>query len=223
MGLSASSSPLEQVDLDFGAHYNRDKYPDTDWASGTGLTRATGWMLNFDATVRATDALSGNCFASLDEYKSKQNGAHLPDTALTTAAERGVIPATNMGVTTLTDRTLTLGLGVQYKPARKYEVGGSFTHSDSVGRSDFDVGSAVPVAPLPNLRSRLNRLEMFGKYAVQKDLTLNVRYAYERYSSADWAWDDPLTLTSVASVVGTEQVSPKYNVHFIGVSMAYKF
>lgn len=226
VGATASFSPNERLDLEFGAHYNRDKYPDT--FDGIGLTRAAGWIASFDATLQATDALSGNFFASLDEYKTDQNGAHLTTTALATAAENGTIPAASLGVTTLRDRTLTLGLGMNYKPARKYEVGGTFTHSDSVGKSTFKVGSAVPNAPVPDLESRLNRLEMYGRYFMRKDVTFNVKYAYERYSSADWAWDAPLNLTSVGTtgtggVLGTEQVSPKYNVHFLGVSVAYKF
>lgn len=221
IGAFTNFSPTEQLDLQFAAHYNQDKYPDT--VAGIGLTKATGWMASFDATLQATDALSGNFFASLDQYKTDQNGANITNAALATAAETGTIPASNLGVTTLTDRTLTLGLGMRYKPRRSYEVGGNLTHSDSKGKSAFVAGSAVPVAPLPDLTSRLNRAEVYGRYFVRKDVTLNVRYAYERYSSSDWAWDAPLTLTSVSSVAGTNQVSPRYNVHFVGVSLAYSF
>lgn len=217
----ANFSPAEQLDLQFGAHYNRDRYPDT--ATGIGLTRAAGWAANFDATLHATEALSGNFFATLDQYKSDQNGANITTAAIATAAERGTIPAANQAVTVLTDRTLTLGLGVRYKPRRAYEVGGNLTHADSQGRSQFMAGAAVPVAPLADLESRLNRAELYGKYFLHKDVTLNLRYAYERYSSADWAWDAPLGLTSVTSVVGTNMTSPKYNVHFVGVSLAYQF
>jgi hypothetical protein len=160
----------------------------------------------------------------VDQYKTDQNGAHLPDAALTTRAELGTIPASNLGVTTLTDRTLTLGLGVRYKPTAKYEFGANVSHSDSEGRSDFAVGSSVlPFGPLPKLVSRVSRLEMFGRYDLRKDLTVNVKFAHERYSSNDWAWDAPLTLTSVTSVVGTNQTSPNYSINFVGVSLAYKF
>ena len=128
-----------------------------------------------------------------------------------------------LGVTTLTDRTLTLGLGVRYKPTSKYELGANLTHSDSKGRSDFVAGSAVAVAPVPDLVSRVSRLELFGRYELHKDLTVNVKFMHERYSSNDWAWDAPLTLTSVTSVVGTNQTSPNYSINFVGVSLAYRF
>lgn len=221
VGVNASFSPDERLDLELGLHHTSDKYPDT--FAGIGLTRATGWIASFDANLQATDALSGNFFASVDQYETDQNGAHLNTTALATAAETGAIPAANLAVTRLTDRTLTFGVGVKYKPLRKYELGANLTHSDSVGHSSFVAGSAVPIGPLPDLKSRLNRLEMYSRYHLQKDLSLNVRYAYDRYTSSDWAWDAPLSLASVSSVVGTNQTSPKYNVHFIGVSVAYKF
>ena len=220
-GATANVSPNERLDLQFGAHYMRDKYPDT--MAGIGLTKATNWIASFDANLQATDKLSGNFYASVDQYKTDQNGAHLPNAALTTQAELGTIPASNLGVTTLTDRTLTLGLGVRYKPTAKYEFGANVSHSDSKGRSDFVAGSAVTIAPLPNLVSRVSRLEMFGRYDLRKDLTVNVKFAHERYSSNDWAWDAPLTLTSVGTVVGTNQTSPNYSINFVGVSLAYKF
>lgn len=219
-GATANVSPSEQLDLQFGAHYLRDKYPDT--VAGIGLTKASNWIASFDANLQATDKLSGNFFASVDQYQTDQNGAFLPAN-LSTQAELGTIPASNLGVTTLSDRTLTLGLGVRYKPTAKYELGGNLTHSDTTGRSDFVAGSAVTIGPLPNLVSRVSRLEMFGRYVVKKDLTVNLKFAHERYRSADWAWDAPLTLTSVASVVGTRMTSPNYSVNFVGVSLAYKF
>lgn len=221
LGLTANFAPTDRLDLQFSAHHTSDKYPDT--FAGLGLTRASGWIASFDANLQATDALSGSFFLSVDQYKSDQNNAHSPDNASIANANNNTIPAANWAVTTLTDRTYSVGLGVRYKPVRKYELGANFTHSDSVGRSAFAFGSAAPVGPLPDLESRLNRLEMFGRYQLQKDLTVNLKYAYERYSSADWAWDAPLTLTSVTSVVGAGNTSPKYNVHFVGVSLSYKF
>ena len=221
-GATANLSPSEILDLQFGAHYMRDKYPDT--TAGIGLTKASNWIASFDANLQATDKLAGNFYASVDQYKTDQNGAHLPNATLTTQAEQGTIPASNLGVTTLSDRTLTLGLGVRYKPTVKYELGANVTHSDSKGRSDIVIGTAIPPFPtLPNLVSRVSRLEMFSRYDLQKNMTVIVKFAHERYRSADWAWDAPLTLTSVTSVVGTNQTSPNYSLNSIGVSLAYRF
>ncbi|HYD62698.1 MAG TPA: MtrB/PioB family decaheme-associated outer membrane protein [Noviherbaspirillum sp.] len=221
LGTTFNFAPAEQLDLQFDASYVHDKYPDT--LAGIGLTKAVGWSASFDATLQATETVTGNFFVSLDQYRSEQNGANITTAALATAAETGRLPEPNLGVTQLTDRTFTFGVGARYKPRRNYEVGGNLTHSDSHGRSVFSAGSAIPVAPLPDLESRLNRAELYGKYFLKKDVTLNVRYMFERYTSSDWAWDAPLNLTSVTSVVGTGITTPSYNVHFVGVSVAYQF
>lgn len=220
VGAFVNYAPIEQLDLQFTGNFNRDKYPDT--FDGLGLTRATGWMLGFDANLQATDALSGNFFASVDQSKTNQNGANLASAALSQAAETGTIPAASSAVTTLTDRTVTLGLGMRYQPNTRYEVGGNLTHSDSIGRSRLS--SVNPAfTSFPNLVSRLSRLDLFSSYAVKKDMTIKVRYAYERYRSDDWAVDALPNVNSISSVVGTYQSSPDYDVHFVGVSMAYKF
>jgi MtrB/PioB family decaheme-associated outer membrane protein len=220
LGGFANVAPTDRIDLQFGAHYMRDKYPDTD----IGLTKASNWIASFDANLQASDVLSGNFFASLDQYKTDQTGAHLPANPNIVQAETGTIPASNYGVTTLADRTLTVGMGLRYKPLRKYEVGGNLMHSNSRGRTSFDLGSAITaVGDLPDLISRVNRLEVFGRYFLQKNMTVNLKYAYEQYRSADWAWDAPLSVYSVASVIGTNHVSPNYKVHAVGVSLAYKF
>ena len=75
---------------------------------------------------------------------------------------------------------------------------------------------------MPDAVSRLNRLELFGKYKVQKDLTLNVRYAYEDYNSTDWAWDGQ-GFTSSTTFIGSGQTSPDYRVNVIGASLTYSF
>ena len=76
--------------------------------------------------------------------------------------------------------------------------------------------------PLPDTNTRRDRLDLFGKYEVKKDVAIQVNYAYEKYSSADWAYDGQ-TLTSSTSFVGTGMSSPKYSVHMIGASVLYKF
>ncbi|HZW12643.1 MAG TPA: MtrB/PioB family decaheme-associated outer membrane protein [Noviherbaspirillum sp.] len=221
VGAFVNYSPIEQLDLEFTGNFNRDKYPDT--FDGLGLTRATGWMLGFDANLQATDALSGSFFASVDQSKTNQNGANLGVGLIAQQAETGTIPATSQAVTTLTDRTVTLGLGMRYKPNARYEVGGNLTHSDSVGHSRLSSANAALTTPFPNLVSRLSRVDLFSNYALKKDVTLKVRYAYERYRSDDWAVDALPNVNSISSIVGTYQSSPDYDVHFLGVSVAYKF
>ena len=96
-------------------------------------------------------------------------------------------------------------------------------HASSNGATSFAAGAGVAVGPLPDLITRRTRLELFGRYDVQKDLSFNLKYIYERFHSTDWAYDPPLNLTSVGAAVGTNQISPTHNVHAIGIWGAYRF
>ena len=53
-------------------------------------------------------------------------------------------------------------------------------------------------------------------------MSLNLRYIYEQYLSRDWAYDEVLPAT-LANVIGTNQASPDYEVHMLGVSVSYRF
>lgn len=218
----ADFSPTDRLDLQFGIDYKADQFPETE--DGFGLTKASGWAANFDASFRATDAVTTHLFASLEEYRNVQNGSSATANADMILVENNTLPSTKRWEVSITDRIFTFGLGFRVKPGGKYEWGGDFTHAYANGRTEFnDVGSAVAWAPLPDLISRVNRLELFGRYWIQKDLALNLRYVHERFKSDDWSYDSPLGLTSVTSVLGTNQISPDYKVHALGASLSYRF
>ncbi|MBI3523131.1 MAG: MtrB/PioB family decaheme-associated outer membrane protein [Betaproteobacteria bacterium] len=225
----ANIAPSEKLDLQLGASYYNEKYPDT--AAGFGLTRATGWTANFDANLAATDKISGVFFASVGDYKTDQNGHNGASSAtspvITTLDRQNNTVAFDplTGVTNRTARSQTLGLGIRVKPGGKYEWGGDFSHSTTTASTGFrDIGLriAATVLPLPDELSRLSRLELFGKYRLKKDVALNMKYVFEQYRSTDWGYDGQ-TLTSSASFVGTGQTGPKYTVHVIGASLVYNF
>ncbi|MDT3737055.1 MAG: MtrB/PioB family decaheme-associated outer membrane protein [Denitratisoma sp.] len=211
----ANVSPNERLDLQFGVDYNDDNYHDSE----LGLRHAKGWAANIDANLQATDAVTGHAFASFENYGSDQRSVQLAAdrTQYTDPARRWTAD--------ISDQTLTVGLGFRVKPGGRYEFGGDFSHSHSNGEIKVTTSgtAAVPAAmPLPDVTSRLNRVDLFGRYWVKKDVSVNVKYIYERFRSKDWAYDNVLT-NSMANVIGTNQESPDYRVHFIGVSASYRF
>ena len=219
----------EKLDLQFGASYYKERYPDAE--IGFGLAKATGWTANVDANWAATEAVNGMFFASFEDYSTDQNGHNGASSAtapaITTLDRQNNTVAFDplTGTTVRTDRSLTLGLGFKVKQDDSFDWGGNFTHTNTAGSTRFkDIGSriAATVLPVPDAVSRLNRLELFGKYKVQKGVTLNVKYAYEQYNSTDWAWDGQ-TYTSSTTFIGTGMTSPDYRVHVLGASLTYKF
>jgi MtrB/PioB family decaheme-associated outer membrane protein len=206
-------SPNAQLDLQAGFDFKYDDYHKSQY----GLQKAKGWALNLDASYKATDALSGHVFTSWDGYSSGQRSINLQ--AKTNLATTWDWTADNL------DRTFTVGTGMRYKPLSKYEVGGDLTHAKSSGRISIWTGPSIvanSARPFPELKTSMTRLDLFGQYKLQKDMVLKLKYIYERYTSADWALDQVLPGT-LANVIGTGQTSPSYNIHYVGVSLAYQF
>jgi len=224
----ANASPSEKLDLQFSASYYKERYPEAE--IGFGLAKATGWSANVDANLAATESVSGLFFATFEDYSTDQNGhngaSSITAPAITTLDRQNNTAAFDplTGTTTRTDRSLTLGLGFKVKQDDSFDWGGNFTHANTVGSTKFkNIGSRLTTILLvPDAVSRLSRLELFGKYKVQKAVTLNVKYAYEQYNSTDWAWDGQ-TYTSSTTFIGSGMTSPDYRVHVVGASLTYKF
>lgn len=212
----ANLAPTERLDLQLGVDYKNDDYHE----SYHGLRRAGGWAAHFDANLVATDALTTHLFASYEHYGSKQRSSQF---STGNATPDYLDPAKDYTYD-IDDRTLTVGLGFRLRPGERYEFGGDLSYAYSNGEIDVRKGAAVTtaVAPLPDIVSRLGRLELFGKYWLQKDLAINMKYIHERYRSTDFALDGVL-VDSANNVVGTGQLSPDYTVHLIGVTLSYRF
>lgn len=215
----ANFMPNERLDLQFGVDYKNDDY----YKSRHGLREAGGWSTHFDANFTASEAFSTHMFASYEDYSSKQRSSQFVNVVGAITPPTFLDPNRDWKVK-VDDRTLTLGLGFRASPSERYEFGGDFSHAYSKGEIKTTVGPLVTTLanPIPDITSRLNRFELFGKYHLQKDLSLNMRYIYERYRSKDFAFDN-LLANSANNVIGTGQLSPDYRAHLVGVSLSYRF
>jgi len=219
-------SPSDQLDLEFSADYKDDNYHKSE----LGLRSAIGWTANFDATVVFTDTLSGHFFASVDNYRSEQRSVQINggQQALHTDPNR-------YWSADVEDRTYTWGLGFRAQPMERVELGGNFVQANSRGKTDVSRAALVAsngqtlaaVAPLPDLISRLNRFELFGTYQLQRDLKLKLEFVHERFRSDDWAVDQVAVAggsgNGLDRVIGTNEVSPDYNVNIVAISATYSF
>ena len=225
----ADVAASEKLDLQFGASYYKERYPDAE--TGFGLTRATGWTANFDANLAATEAVSGVFFASFEDYSTGMNSHQYAAETYTLIRElNNAAFDAYTGTISRVERSLTVGLGLKVKQDDNFDWGGEFTHAATIGSTGFsNLGSKVTgIFAVPDEVSRLSRLELFGKYKVQKDVTLNVKYVYEQFNSTDWQWDNGVQADyqitgGKKNFITTGQASPDYRVHAIGASLAYSF
>lgn len=206
-------APTDKIDLQAAIDYKNDDFHKSQY----GLQEAKGWAVNLDANYVVSDALTGHVFASFDKYATGQrsyafNNNNNPRRAITGGVD---------WTADIDDRTSTFGIGARYTPSSKYQIGGDITHAASTGTTSV-LNTTNTTKAMPDLKTKLTRLDLFGQYQVQKNMTVKMKYIYERYSSSDWAIDQ-VTATTIANVIGTNQTSPRYNVHFVGVSLAYQF
>jgi MtrB/PioB family decaheme-associated outer membrane protein len=124
-----------------------------------------------------------------------------------------------------------LGLGVRGAPTGKLEVGADFTFSYETNRTALGVigtqTAATATSPngpgaLPVAAFRQLNLNIFGKYAVDKNADIKVNLAHQRYYSNEWFWNNNGTsffYTDGTTVTQKDQ----QNVTFIGATYIYKF
>lgn len=99
-----------------------------------------------------------------------------------------------------------------------------YINSRATGKINTATGSALTTVgiPLPDITSRMESVQLTGKYKVRKDLTVKLSITHQRLSTVDWAYDN-LVPATIPNVITTGQVSPNYSVNVIGLSLLYWF
>ncbi|OGI43679.1 MAG: hypothetical protein A2150_05780 [Candidatus Muproteobacteria bacterium RBG_16_64_11] len=216
LALFATFAPGEKVTLGFNASYLRDDYT----ASEMGLTASKAGQYTVDATYAATETVTLYSFYSYEDFKSDQDGRAFSGGAVKLAQSSD---PTRDWFASHRDRVNTLGAGVKHTIAKnKFDVGADYIYAASKSDVDVTTGSALTSGPLPTVPTRLNSLSLYGKYQLQKNMSLKARYRVEKYRSDDWALDgvEPNTLAN-AILLGED--SPDYRVHVITLSVGYRF
>lgn len=217
----ANVAPSERLDLQFGGSYSSEIFPEAE--TGFGLTTARALSLNFDAALKATDKVTATFFLGYDNSSMEQRGHNTQTTNIARQNNTAAFWAARGANTSNQDISWTSGLGFTVKPGGAYEWGGKLSHASSKGGTSFhDQGTGLNILAMPDSSSRRTRLDLFSKYEMQKNLAVNLNYAYERFKSSDWAYDGQQLATST-QLIGTGMTSPQYSVHMIGVSASYKF
>lgn len=210
--------PASKLNVHLGVDYKNDAFKESYY----GLQKSQNWAEHLDANYAASDALTARAFVSLDQFTSFEKSNTLA--AGCGAKGTPTNPACEWGLEII-DRGLTMGFGMTYKPAAKYQLGVDYTQSSWRGKTNIPVlgvTAGAGATPLPDNTSKLHRIDMFGTYQLEKDMSVGVKYIYERYRVADWATQD-VVFNTLANVLGTNQTVPNHSVHALGVSLNYQF
>jgi MtrB/PioB family decaheme-associated outer membrane protein len=197
--LTLDWTPLEPLSLQFKVHEARDNYNGNRDGSGLGPRKGEARNYALDANYAFSDKWQGTAWISRDDNRVGQS-------TQTSAGQRWAAELRSLGD--------AFGIGVRGKPNGQLEIGADLSHSDINDEYRQQAITGAAIASLPDVATKLTRLNVFGKYAVQKNAGVRLNYIYDRFSTDDWTW------TTWRYADGTRLLqSPVQKVHFIGISV----
>jgi hypothetical protein len=214
--LSSNWTPLPPLTVQFFVDAADDSYGGRD-GSGLGPRKGEARNYSVDAAYTFSDKWQGNVWYNRNETKAEQStcdGA----SAVGVCPSAAFQPIYNAAVRNVSD---TFGAGFRGKPTAKLEIGGDVSHADikdTYFQQPLTVGN-TSAAPLPDISTRLTRVNLFAKYALEKKNSgVRLDYIFDRFHTDDWTW------TTWAYVDGTRLLQEQsQKVHFIGVSYYYRW
>lgn len=117
----------------------------------------------------------------------------------------------------------TLGVGLRGAPSSKVEVGADFSFSYEVNRTATGViGTTTQANALPAAAFRQLNLNIFSKYALDKNADIRVSLLHQRYYSNEWFWNNN-GVSFFYSDGTTVTQKDQQNVTYLGATYIYKF
>jgi MtrB/PioB family decaheme-associated outer membrane protein len=175
---------------------------------GTGPRKGEARNYSVDASLRMSERWQATAWASRNETEQEQ------------VQHAGSGTAGLVWAAALESTGNSFGLGLRGKPVSRLEIGGDLSQSDiedKYGQQRIG-GTATVVNPLPDINTRLTRVQLFAKYELRKNSGVRVDYVYDRYKSDDWTWT---TWTYTDGTTLTQ--APVQKVNFVGVSYYYRW
>ena len=222
--------PIDPMSLQFFYEQGKDSYPFAPPSGNPqmGQTEGKTQLFGLDASYKINDDWKAQGYYSANENKTHQIATYTP------RVNNADQPCTGVTVTTtcvpwtadLNLKGTVLGAGFKGKIAR-WDVGADYLWSkDTTGYAiGFNpllngAGNSVPAGAgiLPNTTYSLNRLKLYGTYAISKKTRVRLDYIYDvrkmdDYTWASWTYSD-----------GTRvNVDPKQTTNFVGVTLIQSF
>lgn len=215
---SVTLTPVERVQLQLSADTNRDNYRN----SVLGLTDSNSASYSLDASFTPAENITAYAYYTYANINSIQKGREY---GVDKAAQATPLASTKDWLADANDRIDTVGIGFKIDAiTNKLDLGGEYLYSQSIGKIDVFTGPAIATAgtPLPDLKTRLNGINLYAKYRLQNHAALKVNILHQKFDSADWGLDNVVPATTPL-VLNTGQLSPRYSVTVIGFSFSYRY
>jgi MtrB/PioB family decaheme-associated outer membrane protein len=201
--MSLNWQVADPLSLQFLVDHARDRYDGDRDGSGLGPRKGEARMYSIDASYAFSDKVQGTAYIS-------RNDTQIDQASETSGGQLWAAALRNTGD--------SFGIGLRSKPYSRLELGGDLSHSDIEDKYQQHALTGAAIDSLPDVTTRLTRLTLFAKYALDKKSGLRLDYVYDRFSTNDWTWST-WTYTD-----GTRLLqSPVQKVNFVGVTYYYKW
>lgn len=209
--LSVNWTPMDPLTIQLFVDEARDEYTGRD---GLALGPRTGEAHNYslDISYAFSDKWQATAWYSRNDTKAEQATCE-------NASAVGVCPASAadpIWKANLRNVSDSVGAGLRGKPSGKLLVGLDVNYtdiSDTYGQVALSPSTSTVPTALPDVSTKLTRVNLYGKYALQKNSGVRIDYIYDRFSTNDWTW------TTWQYLDGTViSQDPVQEVHFVGVS-----
>ena len=216
--LSVNWMPSDPLSLNFRTDLSRDSYKSRD-ILGYNLGPREGKGINYsvDAAYTFNQKVSGSAWYSHNENRLEQATCSESNVVANTCFTTAPIFAAD-----LRNIADSFGLGLKAGLSSKIDVGANVT--DAKVRDEFNLtilrDSATPntATPLDDIHTKVTTLNVYGKYALDRQSGIRVDYIYDRYQTDDWTWAN-WVYTDGTTVLQ----NPDQKVNFLGVSYFYRF
>lgn len=208
--LSATWQATDELMLQFGAEFGRDRFSTPNGEQG--LRRTKMYLYSLDATYTLSEEWGLTGYASRGRQRLNQ------------AKPAGYILS-------FADTSTSLGVGVSGKPSERLSVGADLAYIND--RNDYtqaldasaNPGSAVLLAAtggLPDILFRRTELKLFGKYALNERSAVRLDAIYQHAKFNDWAYGYagvPFTYSDNTTVA----LKQSQDAGFLGVTYIYSW
>lgn len=216
--LTLNWMPLDPLSLNFRVDAARDDYKSRGFtAFDLGARRGEARFYSLDAGYAFSDALQATAWIShgVDEYQAGEcQSAAVPNANTCTATAANPVWQSELQHT-----QSSLGLGLRARPLARAELGAELSYSEMTDElRTRAVTPAVALPVIPDVHTTVTTLQLFAKYALQRNAGVKLQYAFDRYRTDDWTWNNWRYTDGT-----TVREQPKQEVHFVGASYYYQF
>ncbi|HVQ62593.1 MAG TPA: MtrB/PioB family outer membrane beta-barrel protein, partial [Burkholderiales bacterium] len=210
---TANWNPTDPLSLTFYIEAAKDDYSHRD---GSDIGPESGSATNFsiDAAYALGDRWQLTGWYTKYDTKAEQS-------TCAGASSAGVCPAAGTSPiwsTTMKNLSNNFGLGVHGKPIEGMQLGADLSYSDILDQFQQTALVGNPITSLPNISTKLVRLNVFGRYALDKQSGVRVDYIFDQYKTDDWTW----STWSFADGTTLSQ-NPNQKVNFFAASYYFKW